>query len=219
MATISKENYLKAIYGLTAKNRNLVSFSDLAKELCISNAAISEMASRLADQGFVEYKKYRGVKLLPKGKKIAVNVIRKHRIWELFLIKTLNISWDEVHQEAEYLEHFTSDFLIDKIDEHLNFPEADPHGAPIPNKNGDYRGETENMPMERCEMGKSYRIARVNDKNPELMRYLSQIKISLNKKVKISNKIKFDSSIIIQVDEQKHSLSEKAVKNIYVSEI
>jgi len=116
MATISKENYLKAIYGLANKNGEVVPTSALSKELDVSNAAISEMANKLSKLDFVEYKKYKGVKILAKGKKIATNVLRKHRLWELFLMETLGLDWGEVHYEAEKLEHSTSNCLIDKID-------------------------------------------------------------------------------------------------------
>lgn len=219
MATISKENYLKAIYGLTKTNGVLVSASALAKELSVSNAAISEMANKLSKQGLIDYKKYKGIKILPKGKKIAMVVLRKHRLWEIFLIETLNLNWSEVHNEAEKLEHSTSEFLIDRIDEYLNFPILDPHGSPIPNKDGVYRFKADHLSMSDCIVGEKYRVVKVNDRNPELIKYLSQINISLNKEIRINDKLQFDGSIIIEVDGQKHSLSEKLVNNIFLSDI
>jgi DtxR family transcriptional regulator, Mn-dependent transcriptional regulator len=218
-ATISKENYLKAIYGIAKKNGSMVSTSTLAKELGVSSAAISEMANKLSKQGYVEYKKYKGINILAKGKKIAVNVLRKHRLWELFLIETLGLNWGEVHAEAEKLEHSTTNFLIDKIDEYLNYPDTDPHGAPIPSKDGNYRYESNDFPMNECEIGKNYKISRVNDRNLDLIKYLSQINISLNKKIKIKDKLTFDDSIIIEIDNESHSLSEKVVNNIFISEL
>jgi len=219
MATISKENYLKAIYGIAGLNNNIVPLSALANEMGVSNAAISEMANKLSRQGYIDYKKYKGIKILGKGKKLAIDVIRKHRLWEIFLIETLGLNWGEVHHEAEILEHSTTDFLIDKIDEYLNFPKTDPHGAPVPNKEGIYRSNDSTLPMSECTVGKKYKIARVNDKNPELISYLSQLKISLNKQILISNKLTFDNSVIIGVDGVSHSLSEKLVNNIYLSEL
>ena len=219
MATISKENYLKAIYGLAKTNGNIVSASALARELSVTNAAITEMANKLSKQGLIEYKKYRGIRILSKGKKIAIGVLRKHRLWELFLIETLGLNWSEVHNEAEKLEHSTSDFLIDRIDEYLNYPILDPHGSPIPNKEGVYRYEAESIAMHNCEIGKKYTVVKVNDRNPELIKYLSQINISLNKEIKISDKLLFDGSIIIEVDGNNHSLSEKLINNIFLSEI
>jgi len=219
MATISKENYLKAIYAISKSNGNMVPSSALAKEIGVSNSAISEMANQLSKQGYIEYQKYKEVKILAKGRKIAINVLRKHRLWESFLIDTLGLNWGEVHSEAEKLEHCTTDLLINRIDEYLDFPDSDPHGAPIPNKDGKYRSESDAFPMRACEIGKSYLVSRVNDKNPELISYLSQINISLNKKIKISDKLSFDGSIIIVIDGNNHSLSEKLVQNIYLSEI
>lgn len=219
MATISKENYLKAIYSIAAKNNDVVSTSDLAKELEVSNAAISEMANKLSRQGFIEYEKYKGIKILEKGRAAAVNVIRKHRLWEIFLTKTIGLDWGEVHEEAERLEHCTTNFLIDKIDEYLNYPKADPHGEPVPNQKGIYRTDLNDFPMSECVPGKHYMISRVNDKNPELMKYLTQINISLNKIIRIEEKLSFDNSVIVSIDGDKHSLSEKLVDNIFLNEL
>ena len=218
MANISKENYLKAIYTLAKHNEGYISSSQIAKELCVTNAAISEMANRLAKSGYIEYKKYKGIKITAAGETLAVSVLRKHRLWELFLVETLGLTWGEVHLEAEKLEHSTSSFLIDKIDVFLKFPKTDPHGAPIPNKEGNYRIKSNDIALENCEIGKTYRISRVNDKNTELINYLTKLRLFLNKKIKIKDKLGFDGSIIIELDNQTHSLSEKLVNNIYVSE-
>ena len=219
MATISKENYLKAIYDLAYENDDGVPTSLLAKELNISNAAISEMASKLSDQGLIEYKKYKGLKILAKGKKIAKNVIRKHRLWELFLMETLNMNWGEVHDEAEKLEHSTSDRLIDKIDEYLNFPTSDPHGAPIPDKTGGYRIDIDDLSMSECRVGDTYLISRVNDKRKDLIVYLSKINMTLNKEIKVVDRLKFDGSVIIEIEGVSHTLSEKLIQNIFIKKI
>jgi DtxR family Mn-dependent transcriptional regulator len=219
MATISKENYLKAIYGLTSLNGERIPASSLAQELEVSNAAVTEMANKLSKQGFIDYEKYRGIKILEKGRKLAINVLRKHRLWEIFLIETLGLNWGEVHDEAERLEHGTTNFLIDKIDEYLDYPKADPHGAPVPNKDGSFRTEITDFPMADCKKGQSYKISRVRDKNIELIKYLSQINISLNKKIIIEDKLSFDNSIIVSIEGVKHSLSEKLVEHIFLSEI
>ncbi|MEN8194662.1 MAG: metal-dependent transcriptional regulator, partial [Bacteroidota bacterium] len=136
MPSISKENYLKAVYQLCQNSANSVSTLALAQKLNITNAATSDMAKGLLKQGFVNYKKYKGVSLTSKGKEIAVGILRRHRLWELFLMQSLELGWEEVHNEAENLEHQTSDFLIDKIDDYLGNPQFDPHGEPIPQKNG-----------------------------------------------------------------------------------
>ena len=177
------------------------------------------MANKLSKQGFVEYQKYKGIKILSKGKKVATNVLRKHRLWELFLMDTLRLNWGEVHDEAEKLEHITSDSLIDKIDEYLNFPASDPHGAPIPDKNGEYRMNIDDFSMLKCEIGKSYLISRVNDKRRDLIVYLSKINIKINKKIKVIDKLRFDGSVIIEIDGISHTLSEKLINNIFIKRI
>lgn len=216
MSSISKENYLKTIYNLSILNEGIVATSSVAKELNVSSAAITEMASKLSQEGYVDYKKYKGIKILSKGKKLATNIIRKHRLWELFLIDTLELNWEEVHNEAEKLEHSTSDYLIDKIDEYLKFPDSDPHGSPIPTKEGNYRSKITDFPVSESEVGKSYKISRVNDKNRELIKYLSQINLSLNTKIKVIEKLGFDGSVVIQVEGNSHTLSEKLSSNIFI---
>ncbi len=217
MITISKENYLKSIYTLAKGNGNFVSLTELSKELNVTKSAVTEMSKKLYEQGCVKYVRYKGIKILPKGKKIALKVIRKHRLWELFLVETLNLSWDKVHLEAEKLEHFTSDFLIDTIDEYLKYPKLDPHGEPIPCKDGSYRYKINDIPMSECILGKTYKVTRVNDREEELVRYLSKIDIQLNREIKIIEKLKFDNSVIIEVNGVKHSLSSKLVDNIFLT--
>jgi DtxR family Mn-dependent transcriptional regulator len=218
MPTISKENYLKTIYLLSAElDGKPVTTNKLAEELNVSSAAISEMVKKLSYTGMVNYEKYKGIKTTPKGAKTALNVIRRHRLWELFLIDVLNLSWHEVHSEAELLEHYTSEYLINQIDEYLNFPTVDPHGQPIPDKHGIMRDEPMDFLMSECEIGKVYRISRVNDGNNELIKYLSKLEIKLNMLIKIEEKLSFDGSVIISADGNSHSLSEKLISNIYVT--
>lgn len=219
MATISKENYLKTIFLQNLNSGKMITSVELAKELKVSKAAISEMANKLSKQGFIEYKKFKGIKLLSKGKKVAVDVIRKHRLWELFLMKTLNLTWDEVHAEAEKLEHYTTENLIDKIDEKLNFPIYDPHGEPIPNKNGEFRAVKNDFSMKECVVNKKYKVVRVNDRSDELMKYLSKINFALNIEITIIEKIDFDGSVIIKYNNSKIMISEKIIENIFVREV
>jgi DtxR family Mn-dependent transcriptional regulator len=136
MITISKEDYLKEIYKIAIDNDSNVSTANLAEKLSVTNAATSDMAKKLAKAGYIIYEKYKGIRLTTRGKKEALKIIRRHRLWESFLIETLGLNWGEVHEEAEKLEHQTSDFLIDKIDEYLDYPQFDPHGEPIPTKLG-----------------------------------------------------------------------------------
>ncbi|MBU2493803.1 MAG: metal-dependent transcriptional regulator [Bacteroidetes bacterium] len=217
MPTISKENYLKSIYSLNLTYGESVSTSQVAMKLEITNAATSEMARKLAKQGYLHYEKYKGVELTEKGRKIALQIIRRHRLWEVFLIKVLGLSWSEVHDEAEKLEHNTSEELINKIDKHLNYPEFDPHGHPIPNE----KGEIPQMPvlvsLLEATVGKNYKIFRVADESSELIEYLTKLNLFLYQDIKIIEKLSFDNSIIVQVNGTNHSLSEKVAEKVSVS--
>lgn len=209
MPTISKENYLKSIYSLNLTTEENVTTSQVAQKLEITNAATSEMARKLSEQGYLTYEKYKGVELTDKGKKVALQIIRRHRLWESFLMKVLGMSWSEVHDEAERLEHNTSESLINKIDEHLEFPEFDPHGHPIPNKNGEIPKIPKLVSLVNAEVGKKYKIFRVADESSELIQYLTKLDLILYKEIKIIEKLSFDNSIIVQVNGSNHSLSEK----------
>ena len=216
MPTISKENYLKTLYTKDKIQHQTVTTSKIAEELNVSNAATSEMAKKLSNDGLVKYKRYKGIELTSKGEKVALNGLRRHRLWELFLIEVLNLSWDEVHDEAELLEHQTSENLIDKIDEFLNYPEFDPHGAPIPNKNGDLPSMPSLKSLNDCSAGKNYKVARVIDRNSDLIKYFSRIGLELNKEIKIIERLNFDNSVIIQLNGNKITISEKTGRNIFL---
>lgn len=216
MPTISKEDYLKTIFNQRIEKSGMVTTSRLAEVLEISNAATSEMAKKLSDEGFVQYQKYKGLDLTGEGEKIALEVIRRHRLWELFLMKVLNLSWSEVHDEAEMLEHTTTDFLINKIDEYLKYPQFDPHGSPIPGKNGEMPLQPFIMPLNQTESGKSYFVKRVADENSELVNYFSKIGLLIDTEIFIKQKFSFDNSIIINVRNVDITLSEKVCKSIFV---
>jgi DtxR family Mn-dependent transcriptional regulator len=218
MSTISKENYLKTIYQLNDLDNDIITTSQVAQKLNVTNAATSDMARKLADSGLINYRKYKGINLTSRGERVALNVLRRHRLWELFLIKVLDLSWSEVHDEAELLEHQTSERLIDRIDEFLGFPEVDPHGSPIPNKNGDLP----NLPQPTCiaeaEEGCRYTIAMVSDRDSQLIEYLTNLGIQLDKEIAIEKRLPFDNSLIIKMDDREITLSEKVSRNIFVTE-
>ena len=215
MSTISKENYLKVIF-LHNHLGESASTSKVANKLSVSNAAISEMAKKLSQEGLISYEKYRGMELTAEGEKIALRVLRRHRLWESFLIKALGMSWSEVHDEAERLEHHSSDSLIDKIDEYLSFPDFDPHGEPIPKKNGAFPKTLKSISLSEVQIGNTYQIVRVNDQNSELMNYLTKNNLLLNSKLEVIDKLSFDNSVVVKVDNKKNSLSEKISKSIFV---
>jgi len=218
MPTISKEDYLKVIYQSVQNSGKSVTVSELSQILDVSNAAISDMAKKLNNMNLISYEKYHGMELTKKGEEIALNVLRRHRLWELFLMNVLKISWADVHDQAEKLEHNTSDFLIDKIDEFLGFPEFDPHGAPIPNKYGILPVIPEMILLKAGSIGTVYIVKKVNDYDSELINYLSQIGLLLNSTIELKHIHSFDKSIKILLNGYEHILSEKLTENIFISE-
>lgn len=218
MATVSIENYIKTIYQ-SRDSFDKISTSEMADKLDVSNAAVSDMAKKLSSSGLISYKKYEGIELTEKGLKLAMQVIRRHRLWELFLTRVLGLSWSEVHQEAERLEHHSSDSLVNKIEEYLEYPTVDPHGDPIPDREGNMPKLPEFTKLIECRAGQMYKVIRVHDKDTELMNYLSRIGVTLNKKIKVTQKLSFDNSVIIRVDGSEHILSEKISEHIFVVEL
>jgi len=218
MATISIEDYLKVIYNETKLYGVSVSTSRLAQKLEISNAAISDMAKKLAKQGLIDYAKYRGMVLTRKGEKIALNVIRRHRLWETFLNKSLGLSLSEVHTVAENLEHHSPDFLIEKIDEYLDYPSFDPHGHPIPKKNGEMPKLSGVIPLKESICGKKYKIVIVDDSSTELMNFFSKIGIILYNVIKVKEKLNFDNSFVVLANGHEITLSDKMTQKLFVTE-
>ncbi|AFN75079.1 Mn-dependent transcriptional regulator [Melioribacter roseus P3M-2] len=218
MTTISKENYLKLIYNFHARGIAAAT-SQMAKELNVSNSAISDMAKKLSKEGLIEYEKYKGMKLTRRGELEALKVLRKHRLWEMFLQKALEIPWSKLHDEAERLEHHTSEYLIDKIDSYLGFPRFDPHGHPIPKKDGTIEGADMLIPMLECINGKKYKLKQVDDKDGGLIKYLSDIDLILDTEFEFVDRIQYDNSIKIRYGEKEIILSEKVASNLLVKEL
>lgn len=165
--TVSIENFIKAIYKADRLSRKGAKMSTLAEMLKISNAAATDMARKLAARDLVSYKKYKPLTLTAKGNSIALRVIRKHRLWETFLFRTLELSLHEIHREAEDLEHLTSDFLADKIDDFLGNPALDPHGDPIPAVNGKITADKGTLLLSEAQPGNSYTISRLSGSEKE----------------------------------------------------
>jgi DtxR family Mn-dependent transcriptional regulator len=218
MTSINTEDYLKTIYGISSGNGDLVSTTVVAEKLDVSKAAASEMAKKLSERGLINYARYKGIKLTDKGETAALKVIRRHRLWELFLMNELGLSWSEVHDEAERLEHQTSEFLINKIDQYLDYPEFDPHGDPIPNSDGKLPKLPKLKTLNECEVSKSYKIVKVNDSNSELINYFTRLGLTLNTEITVLEKLSFDNSVVIQVEKNEYSLSEKISENLFLVE-
>lgn len=172
MESVKVEDYLKAIYHIcTAAGTEAAATGEVAERLQVTPGSVTTMLQRLAESGLVRYQSHRGAKLTENGQKVALNVLRRHRLVELFLSKTLGLTWDEIHAEAEHLEHAVSERLIDRIDQHLGFPDRDPHGDPIPNPDGSMRSAA-GEPLAGCAARTVFVLERVLDQTPEFLRYL-----------------------------------------------
>ncbi|MFC2083760.1 metal-dependent transcriptional regulator, partial [Bacteroidota bacterium] len=207
------------IFSIQRDRGQKVSTSIISSKLSISNAAASEMMKILHKEGYLIHEKYRGVELTQKGKKLALSIIRRHRLWELFLIKTLGLSWSQVHDEAEELEHYTSDNLLEQIERFLKYPKFDPHGDPIPNSSGEMPKIPSLISLKDGMEGKRYRIARVIHDSRELMEYLTELGIRINIIVEVEKKLSVDNSIYIKMNNKSYYISEKVSNNIFVEAI
>jgi DtxR family Mn-dependent transcriptional regulator len=215
MLSQAEENYLKAIYQLEFISKSEVSTNAIAERLETKASSVTDMIKKLADKKMLIYKKYQGVLLTDLGKQTAANIIRKHRLWEVFLVEKLNFSWDEVHEVAEQLEHIKSKKLIDEIDSFLDFPKHDPHGDPIPDKNGNLP-KIEKSLLSTFHKGESGICVGVKDSSSEFLQFLDKKKITLGIKITVLEKEEFDDSLSIEIDGKKLSISNKIANNLYI---
>ena len=199
--SFTEENYLKSIYHLSESGSTDVSTNAIAEDLSTKPASVSDMMRKLSEKGVIKYEKYKGVQISAKGEKVALSVIRKHRLWEVFLLEKLGFKWDEVHDIAEQLEHIKSPLLIKKLDEFLGFPSVDPHGDPIPNESGEIKIMPQ-QPLSDMKVGENGIVVNVPDSNPALLRHLDQIKMKLGSRLNIIEKVEFDGSLLISIDGQ-----------------
>lgn len=181
VASLTVENYVKAIALISARNEpgSAVSTGELAQALSVSPGTVTGMLKTLSEASLATYTPYEGARLTEAGLRLALKVIRRHRLLELFLARTLEMSWDEVHEEAEHMEHAASERLVDRIDAFLGHPAVDPHGDPIPRADGSL-AEIEGTPMARLQPGQSFRVVRVMDQDPAFLRYLSECGLELH---------------------------------------
>jgi len=216
MNSFTEENYLKAIYKLTEQTDSEVSTNSIAKKMSTKAATVTDMLKKLSLKKSIHYQKYQGVSLTTSGKKIAVNIIRKHRLWEFFLVKKLNFKWDQVHGIAEELEHIHSNELTEKLDRFLGFPKFDPHGDPIPDGDGKFHN-TKSQLLEEAVLNKSYIITGVVDHSSSFLQYLDSAGIVLGKEIKVKERTLYDKSLQAQLSGKKVFISNEVAKNILVS--
>jgi len=219
MLTQSEENYLKCIYHLSSKSNGTVNTNAIADSLETKAASVTDMIQKLANKGLASYLKYKGVRLTSKGEKEALKVIRKHRLWEVFLVKELDYNWDKVHDIAEQLEHIKSTTLIDKLDKFLEYPKFDPHGDPIPDENGEIASNpttTLNIlkPGDRCT------VICAKDTSSDLLLFLDKMNISLGTQLEVVDYLEFDGSYSVKVDNGSPiTLSTKVAENIFINKL
>jgi DtxR family transcriptional regulator, Mn-dependent transcriptional regulator len=218
MKNISKEDYLSVIYKSSDINGEIKA-NLIAEKLNVSGAAVTDMLRKLSKEGYVDYKRYKGIKLTQSGEDYARNMVRRHRIWEVFLHQIVGLPWDKVHSEAENLEHSSSDDLIDRLEEMLDFPEFDPHGDPIPDRNGKMPEGNLGTPLNNVRPGNLVKVNRVHDFDSSFLQYISKIGIELNKEINVLDSFEFDHSLLIEVDNKETSISNKVAANIFVSEV
>lgn len=213
--TFSEENYLKTIYHLTIISDSEVSTNAIAEKMETKASSVTDMLKKLADKDLVHYKKYQGVSLTETGKLSAKMIVRKHRLWEVFLVEKLDFSWDEVHDIAEQLEHIKSEKLINKLDDFLGNPTEDPHGDPIPDANGQII-KIEKQLLSEFSLNKKGICVGVKDTSSEFLKYLDKQQIALGSAIEVLSKETFDASLKIKVDNKELTVSNKIAGNLYV---
>jgi len=216
MTSSAEENYLKAIYKLHEKSGNMVTTSALAETLKVSAASVTDFVKKIAGKKLVSYEKSKGVKLTDKGRMIAVNIIRKHRLWEVWLVNKLDFKWDEVHEIAEQLEHIISDDLIDHLDKHLGYPTADPHGDLIPDAKGKF-AKNNSKPLLECIQGDKVKFIGVADHSNEFLQYLTKNSLKLGDEITVHSIEAFDNTFSVRVNSKENKIfSKEVVKNLLV---
>ncbi len=215
--SFTEENYLKAIFHLSAENSKPVNTNQIAAVLNTKAASVTDMLKKLSAKNLLDYERYQGVSLTENGKIIALKIIRKHRLWEFFLVEKLAFGWDEVHELAEQLEHIQSTKLINRLDEFLGFPRVDPHGDPIPDQHGK---------LEKCSvktvsnlgLGEGGTISGVKEHSAIFLQYLEKINLKIGRKLCVEEIIAFDETVIIRIDnDEKINISKEAAKNILIN--
>jgi DtxR family transcriptional regulator, Mn-dependent transcriptional regulator len=216
MMTLSEENYLKAIYHLGKQGAVAVSTNAIAKKIESKASSVTDMIKKLAEKNLANYVKYQGVSLTNEGRLAAALVIRKHRLWEVFLVNNLNFSWDEVHEVAEQLEHIKSLKLVNELDAFLGHPTHDPHGDPIPDKDGNY-SPIKSVNILEIKEGKEGKLSFVKDSSDVFLKYLNKNNLALGDTIKVLDFEPYDNSLSIETKTKKMIISKEVAKNLYVT--
>lgn len=217
MLSQTEENYLKALFHLTSETAQKAEAgtNELAAVLSVKPATANDMLKKLKEKKLINYEKYGKISLTSTGKKQAIGVVRKHRLWETFLYEKLEFSWDEVHEVAEQLEHIYSPKLIEQLDKFLGYPEFDPHGDAIPNAKGEFKLQVRKT-LSQVPVGKTCKLVAVKDNSAPFLLYVVSVGLGLSSKMKVVSRQKYDGTVEIEVDGKKSVVSERFAENIYV---
>jgi len=212
----TEENYLKAIFKLSEREDKPASTNAIAAEMSTSAASVTDMLRRLAEKALIHYEKYRGVSLTEKGNKLATHLIRKHRLWEVFLLEKLRFSWDEVHDIAEQLEHIQSAELVERLDEYLEHPKFDPHGDPIPDAEGNFTFRKQVL-LSSLLPEEGGVIVGVHDHSPAFLQYLDRIGVKLGVHIQLTERFDYDESLKVLLENTTEQvLSKKVSQNLFI---
>ena len=215
MHTLAEENYLKAIYHLSEGGKLNVTTNALATKMETKPASVTDMLRKLADKDLVIYEKYQGVNVSGSGKKHALKIIRKHRLWETFLVEKLGFRWDEVHDVAEQLEHIQSALLVERLDKFLGQPKFDPHGEPIPDAEGNYKQKVRTL-ISDMHQGDKGQLVAVKVSDQSFLRYLDKLQLEIGDNIEIVDLISFDQSSLLLINDDKEVyISKEVAANIY----
>ncbi|WP_017731974.1 metal-dependent transcriptional regulator [Nafulsella turpanensis] len=218
MLSFAEENYLKTIFQLSSNGKDTVSTNELAESMQNKPASASDMIKKLAAKELLEHVKYRGVHITETGKKEALKIIRKHRLWEVFLVEKLHFNWDEVDEVAEQLEHIKSPLLVERLDHFLGNPQYDPHGDPIPNAKGEYNLKPK-LPLTELAVGSKATIVAVKDSSPLFLQYLDKIGAHIQSSLLLLDRIDYDGSVQIRINGGRELfISRDAAENLLVTE-
>lgn len=216
--SLSEENYLKTIYHLSNPNIKGITTNSIADNLNTKPSSVTDMLKKLATKDLVHHVKYYGVNLTERGRKEALSIVRKHRLWEVFLVDKLKYNWDEVHEIAEQLEHIASPTLIDRLDEFLGFPSVDPHGDPIPDEEGKIKIKPQKV-LTEAKMFANLKVVGLKETTPSFLKYLDKTDIAIGSNIKIMEKIEFDGSMEIMLENTKKiTISDVVASNLLVTE-
>lgn len=216
--SLTEENYLKAIYFIGGNTNHLVNTNAIAERLNTKAATVTDMLRKLKQKDLIEYQPYKGTHLKAEGKMKAIGILRKHRLWETFLVEKLAFGWEEVHDIAEQLEHIQSTELTERLSAFLGFPEFDPHGDPIPNKEGVFP-QRDNFTLDKVSPGSAVRVQGVKDSSTEFLNFIAKLGIQLGDQIQVKSVEEFDRSLVVFHKQKEYRLSALAAANLYIKEL